>query len=198
MTQFSIPKPIDMFANDFLRFLSRKVEIVGDRNVKVLYCGESFWSQLHPLQKTSGVFKPNESVRRPSTKTLAGWQRVNGWIIQPVGQLEDGSLIWSLTPEERVIGFRDFGLEPALAQELSLFDAVIFLNQRNLLNAVRNGRCLPNFLVVAHEVFHVVERLSGGRLHMSTWDADRDIDAPEVLECFYEFVKGSGAEAFGS
>jgi hypothetical protein len=176
-------KPIDDFARDFLNFLKR--EVPGDWTrtewkVKVLYWKGDWWT-AHPILASCKIGNPGEYSNRPDISTEEGWQQVNAfYVLPPLGL--------SRTRRETSLLQHNFSL-PA-AEALATFDAVIIVNAAAVIARARRKMPFPDTMLVAHEVVHIAEQLSGSKIHIDQWDRSL-YESPQVMNLFHKFVSGN-------
>lgn len=175
-----IPKPVDRFAEDFLRFLKTKAPgqwAMDDCVIKVLYCKDSLWNDLRTVYGGVVTGNPDEYTDRPDTSTAEGWGKVNAVYLLP-SRLENGRpKVAKLSAYERRSLLERAGITGSLADQLSGFDALVFVNAAAVVRRAKAGIPFPDLQLVAHEVVHISERLSGGRPRISKWDP-RLVESP--------------------
>jgi hypothetical protein len=182
-------KALNRFANEFLHCLLRKNNVVGEYNIKVLFCTESFWNHLHTVHKKSRVGNPHEYIDRLRTKTLSNWQKVNAWNMQVMEEDDSsGEINFKPTIEQKKDTYLGLGFAPEFAEDYREFDALIFLNHRNIEAGRRRGVYSGEFVLTAHEVYHIAERLSLRKIAMSP-RGSTEPDAPEVASALEEFLR---------
>jgi len=182
----SVESPPDRFANHFLQFLERKFGVTEGLKVKVYYANADLWDQLYQADRMATRGNPNEYKTNP-VRTAEDWKRVNGTRFQIWNQTTGQNA----TEEDRLATFLRMGFPPELAQEMSRYDATIFMNPTNLDRLfpalVKQRVPFPDLSVVAHEVVHVVEKSTGKQI-ITQWDNQRTFENPEVTNLFKQFV----------
>jgi len=199
---FEIPKPADLFAHDFLQFLKAKTQgkwAIEDCTIKVVYCKDDLWDDLGNISDAVTIGTPEEYAERPDTSTVEGWRKVNAFYLLPARKENDRVSITKLSRQERKFMLADLGFVGSLgwaADPLSIFDAVVFLNQSAVVRRARSQIAFPDHQLIAHEVAHIAEKLSGGQIHLSQWLNSRLVESPDVEKLFMEFLEATGTKEF--
>jgi hypothetical protein len=87
------------------------------------------------------------------------------------------------------------GLDPELADALSQFDAVIFVNHHNITRAYKAGQAFPLHGPLTHECIHVIERRTGQQV-IKDFDSDRQYHDDISSRILIDFIDSIGLEEF--
>lgn len=197
--QFSVPKPEDLFAADMLRHVSEKYGAPQCANlkVKVAHSGtHEGWMQVWSLARHALDKKrlAKEYTRAPETDSPDSWEKTNFNLFQAVKQNTETGQIVSASEDERKEQMVEHGLSDELADALSPFDAVIFVNDRNVNLARQAGQMFPLHGPVTHECIHIIERRTGQQI-ISGFNPQEYHD-PVSLAVLQEFIAKIGLDEF--
>jgi hypothetical protein len=197
--QFSVPKPDDRFATDILRYVAKKYGAAECANLKVklAHCGTpAGWGQVWSLARDTLDKNrlATEYTRAPKVESPDGWEKVNFNLFQAVKQNTQTGEIVSASEDERKKHMVEHGFSDELADALSQFDAVIFVNDRNVNLAYRAGQMFPLHGPLTHECIHIIERRTGKQI-ISNFDPQQYHD-PVSLGVLQEFIEKVGLFEF--
>lgn len=104
------------------------------------------------------------------------------------------SQIVSASEDERERSMVEYGVSAELADALSQFDAVIFVHDDNMLEAIEAGEVFPLHGPLTHECIHIIEVRTDQHL-ISDFDHKQYHDTVS-LAALEEFVARIGREEF--
>jgi hypothetical protein len=197
--QFSIPKPDDRFASEMLRHVAEKYGAPQCANlkVKVAHCGtREGWKRVRSLamQALDKKRLAKEYTKAPETDGSDSWEKINFNLFQAVKQNTNTGEIVSASENEWKEQMVKHGLSDELADALSQFDAVIFVNDRNVNLAYQAGQMFPLHGPVTHECIHIIERRTGQ--HIISGFNPQQYHDPVSLEVLQEFIAKIGPDEF--
>ena len=197
--QFSIPKPLDIFAADMLRHVAEKYNApqCADLRVKVAHCGTregwmGLWSLARDALDRQKLAK--EYTKAPNMGSSDDWQKINFYLFQAVKQNTHTGQIASASQNEREKCMVEYGVDAELADALSQFDAVIFVHNDNVNQAIQAGQVLPLHGPLTHECIHIVERRTNQHI-LSGFDPEQYHD-PVSFAVLQEFIARIGWDQF--
>jgi hypothetical protein len=197
--QFSVPKPDDRFATDMLRYVAEKYGAPKCANlkVKVAHCGTpSGWRQVWSLVRDA--LDRNRLAREytiaPKVDSPDGWEKVNLNLFQVMEQDTHTDEIVSASEDERKKHMVEHGFSNELADALSQFDAIIFVNDHNVNLALSAGQMFPLHGPVTHECIHIIERRTGQQI-ISDFNLQQYHDSVS-LTVLQEFIEKVGLIQF--
>jgi hypothetical protein len=179
-----IPKASDRFAMDFLEFLKLKAPgewTQTEWKVKVVYWKGGNWWEAQPIANSCKLGNPEEYANRPDISTPEGWQRIYSFdMVPPRG----------LSRTKREIALLQHHFSVQLAEQLAAFDALVIINAGAVEARTKVGLIpLPDHELIAHEVVHIAEQLSGNKIHMNQWDQNALYESPQVEKLLAEFLE---------
>jgi hypothetical protein len=196
--RFSIPKIPDIFVADMLRHVSEKYNApqCASLKVKVAHCRTreswiALWSFARDTVDRESLAKEYKEAPEVS---FDSWQEVNAFLVQGVKRNLNTGQIVSASEDERERSMIEYGVSAELADTLSQFDAVIFVNDDNMLEAIEAGEVFPLHGPLTHECIHIIEVRTDQHL-ISGFDHKQyhDTVSLAVLE---EFITRIGREEF--
>jgi len=194
--KFSVPKPIDLFARDFLAFSIEKYNApqCASVKVKVLFVPTYHkWLKLWKLSESTTDKKRSLLEYGEQRSNRSNWMNCYGYLHQIAIGATDTGQFESSAPEQLKKDMLAMFLREELADAYSQFDAVIFLNLPNIQKALDKGVPFPKLGTVAHECTHIIERYTGKRIiDANQWELGY-WDTPS-FKAFTEFVDRIGGK----
>jgi len=196
--RFSIPKIPDIFVADMLHYLAEKYNApqCASLKVKVAHCRtQEGWTGLWSLAKhTADRKRLAEEYKEPPEVSFNRWQEVNALLFQGVKRNINTGQIVSASEDEKERSMLEYGVGAEQAEALSQFDAVIFVHDDNMLEAIAAGEVFPLHGPLTHECIHIIEVRTDQHL-ISDFDHKQYHDTVS-LAALEEFVARIGREEF--
>lgn len=166
MKAMVVEDKFDRFVDDFYKFLAIRYALQSDCKIKVVLGNGDNWSALIPLRLRQAT-ENNLQFQHPCI-------------------ILDRSGSAALSTEDKKLGLTVAGFSKEQAEAYSNFDALIFLNLNEPIRMKNGSPYLWNILL-AHQVLHLVEILSGLKL-IDEPATRHDYEEHEALEHLHRFV----------
>ena len=198
--QSSTPKPYETFVADMLRHVAAKYNApeCADLKTKVVLCEtHDDWGELWSLAKQA--LNPDrlstEYKEPPQIQTSSGWVKQNALTLQVVMKNLTTGRVISADEKVKRQTMIDYGIDADQASALSSFDAVMFVNNTNVKQALRAGLAFPLHLVLAHECINIIEQRTGQRI-IQGFDAKTMFSDRQSVEAVLELMRRIGHNEF--
>jgi len=197
--QFSIQKSDDRFVADMLRYVSEKYnaqEFAGLKVKVIHYATLDQWLTLLP--HVSATYDPRrfeEECGKRLEMNRDNWVRVNCYLLHIVAQDTETGEILPAEESLREETLIENGFDPELADALSQFDALIFVNQHNIVGAFKAGQAFPLHGPLTHECVHIIERRAGQQI-IKDFDSDRQYHDDVSWRILMDFIDKIGPDEF--
>ena len=198
--QLMIRRPNDVFVAEMLRHLAEKYNAAqcADLKVKVAHCATlDGWMEVWSLAKL-GLdcdrlrTEYGEALRM---EILDDWRNVNCLLLQvAVQDTSTGKIAFADENQKEQI-MVEHGLRAEVANALSPFDAIIFVNDSNVKQAFRAGQPFPLHLVLTHECINLIERRTGQTIIKDFDPSHKYYDDPSG-EALVHFIDKIGQNEF--
>jgi len=190
-------RPIDLFANDFLRYCADALDFKPDTlpKVKVLMCTDNLWTQLPSVKSLA----PTDSLSERADDiemTPEKWQEITGWCVLLMSR-DSADRIVKVSERDRVKILMHGGFPREHAEAYAPFDSLVFVHVSNLSELRKRIKVQPLrlYITVAHECIHLLRRLSS-RITPREFDRKGRLKFPAAPDLLADFVTSMPGDEF--
>lgn len=184
-----------------MRHLSERYDAPECANLKVkvvCYSTLDGWMELRPFAEPGldSERLAKEYREAPKIGDSNSWRKVNGVLFQIAMRDNSTGKIASADEKQRKLIMIEHGLNEEVANALSPFDAVIFVNGSNIKRGFKTGRRpFPLHAVLTHECINLIERRTGQTI-IQDFDAKNMYCDDPSAEALVKFIGKIGRNEF--